>query len=243
MLTETVDWKATIRVWHPDLHMLAGFTSWRSSCLCTYLIKTVHHQMPVAVRKWLYNKCYFGVLCLLCHEVELSDYVFMCSCDMEIQRKILAVVSANWVFFAESCSLSSSAVLQSLDQCFLDIGLYSVLCKGFVLRDWCAEAIKVLESKKKAVSVVVGFVGCFVELYRSKTWLVRSAYRVKMEAAGLVGNDMLIFGLSYCINSLLSGKVVRMLGIISSFAVSFGRCRSCLLFSGLDDNPCVLLGV
>ncbi|KAG9295428.1 hypothetical protein G9A89_013457 [Geosiphon pyriformis] len=169
MLTETVDWEATIRVWHPNSHMLAGFTSRKSSCLCTYLIKAVHHWMPVVVRKWLYDKYYPGVLCLLCREVELSDHVFTCSHNAEIRREILAAASTDWVSFAGSCSLLSSAVLQSLDQYFLDVGLYSALCKRFVLRNWCVEAIEVLKSKKEAVSIVVGFVGHFVELHCSKT--------------------------------------------------------------------------
>ncbi|KAG9285554.1 hypothetical protein G9A89_006542 [Geosiphon pyriformis] len=190
--------------------MLGGKWALKSSYLYTYLIKAVHHQMPVVVRKQLYDKCYPGVLCLLCCEVELSDHVFT-------------------LFFAESCSLLSSGVLWFFNWCFLDVGLYSVLCKRFVLRDWCAEAMEVLDSKKKAVSVVVGFVGRFVELYHSRAWLVRSVYRVKIETAGLVSDDMLIFGLSHCINSLLSDKVVRMLGVIGSFAISFGRCKSCLL--------------
>ncbi|KAG9307735.1 hypothetical protein G9A89_023300 [Geosiphon pyriformis] len=147
-------------------HFVQDF--WRSSCLRTYLMKTVHHQMPVVMRKQLYNKHYLGVLCLLCCEVEFSDHVFTCSYDMKIRRNILAATSADWVSFTGSYSLSSSAVLRSLDQCCLDIDLYSVLCKGFVLRDWCVEAMEVLKSKKKAVSVVVGFVGHLVELYCSK---------------------------------------------------------------------------
>ncbi|KAG9284838.1 hypothetical protein G9A89_003761 [Geosiphon pyriformis] len=217
MLINTVDWEATIRA--------------------------VHHRMPVVVRKQLYDKCYLGVLCLLCHEMELSDHVFMCFHDVEIWREVLATASANWMSFAGSCSLLFSAVLQSLDRCFLDIGLYSILCKRFVLRDWCAEAMEVLESKKEAVSVVVGFVEHFVELYHSKAWLVKSAYRVKMKVVGLISDNTLISGLSCCMNSLLSNKVVRMLGIVNSFAISFGHYRSCLFFSGLDGNPHVLLGV
>ncbi|KAG9301759.1 hypothetical protein G9A89_003306 [Geosiphon pyriformis] len=77
----------------------------------------------------------------------------------------------------------------------------------FVLKNWCAEAMEILESKKETVSVVVGFVGRFVKLYCLKAWLVRSAYREKIEVAGLVGNDMLISGLSHCMSFLLSSKV------------------------------------
>ncbi|KAG9304070.1 hypothetical protein G9A89_005980 [Geosiphon pyriformis] len=196
----------------------------RSSYLRTYLMKAVHHQMSVVVRKWLYDKCYPGVLCLLYYEVELLDHVFTLS-------------------FAGFCSLLSSAVLRSLDWCFLDVDLYFVLCKEFVLRDWCVEAMEVLDSKKETISIVVGFVGYFVKLHCSKAWLVKSPYRVKIEAAGLVGDNTLISGLFHCINSLLSSKVVRILGVINFFAISFGRHRSCLFFSGLDGSLCVLLGI
>ncbi|KAG9296027.1 hypothetical protein G9A89_011879 [Geosiphon pyriformis] len=231
-LVEIIDWGANIKVWHLNLYMLAGFTSRKSFCLCTYLIKAVHCQLSVVVRKWLYDKHYPGVLCLLCYEMELLDHVFMCSHDAKIWEEILAVASADWMFLAESCGLLSSTVLRFLDWCLLDIGLYS-----------CVETMEIFDSKKRAVSTVIGFVGCFVELYHSKAWLIKSAYRVKMEVADLVGNNVLVSGLSHCASSLLSGKVVKMLGVINSFAVSFGHCRSCLFFSGLDSSPCVVLGV
>ncbi|KAG9284891.1 hypothetical protein G9A89_003814 [Geosiphon pyriformis] len=168
VLIETVDWDATVRMWHPNSHMLAGFTNRRSSSLCTYLMKTVHQQLPVAVRKRLYDKLYPGVLCLLCCKMELSDHVFTCSHNVEVYKEVLVIVCSDWLFVIGSYGSSSSAVLQSLGQCFLDVSLYLVLCKGFVLREWCEEAVGILNGKKEAVSTVVGFVGHLVELYCSK---------------------------------------------------------------------------
>ncbi|KAG9284048.1 hypothetical protein G9A89_022822 [Geosiphon pyriformis] len=42
-LIECVDWSATLRVWHSDLHMLARSTNWKSSVLQLYLMKTVYY--------------------------------------------------------------------------------------------------------------------------------------------------------------------------------------------------------
>ncbi|KAG9290804.1 hypothetical protein G9A89_011767 [Geosiphon pyriformis] len=77
------DWIATIRVWHPDSHMLAG--------------------LPVAVRKKLYDRYYPGVQCLLCEEVKLPDHVFSCLQDAYTRKEILLKASAHWVL--NSCLL------------------------------------------------------------------------------------------------------------------------------------------
>ncbi|KAG9285703.1 hypothetical protein G9A89_002270 [Geosiphon pyriformis] len=193
-------------------------------------------RLSVAVRKWLYDRFYPGVLCLLCCEMELPDHVFMCFYDVEIHGEVLAVVSVDWLSMVSSYGSLSSA-------CSVDVELYSVLCKGFVLREWCAEAVRIFDDRKEAVNAVVGFVKCLVELHCSKIWLVRLVFRVRMEKAGLVEDDSLFSGLSRCLGFLLSDKVVRMLGVAGSFAVSFGCHKSCLFFSGLDGSLCVSISM
>ncbi|KAG9302787.1 hypothetical protein G9A89_009564 [Geosiphon pyriformis] len=79
VLVGNVNWVITSRVWHPNSHMLTKFTSRKSATLYMYIMKAVHHRLPVAVCKRLYNKKYSGVLCLLCSEVELPDHVFTCA--------------------------------------------------------------------------------------------------------------------------------------------------------------------
>ncbi|KAG9297709.1 hypothetical protein G9A89_011224 [Geosiphon pyriformis] len=59
-----------------DLHMAADFTSKSSAGFCTYFIKALYHQLPVAVQKQLYNRCYFSVLYLYCDKIEVSDHAF-----------------------------------------------------------------------------------------------------------------------------------------------------------------------
>ncbi|KAG9293320.1 hypothetical protein G9A89_007566 [Geosiphon pyriformis] len=48
-LCSNVDWLASSRVWHPDLHMATGFTSRRTADIRTYFMKALHHQLPMAV--------------------------------------------------------------------------------------------------------------------------------------------------------------------------------------------------
>ncbi|KAG9306521.1 hypothetical protein G9A89_004718 [Geosiphon pyriformis] len=242
-LVKCMDWSAILRVWHPDSHMLTGFTNWKSSVLQSYLMKTVHHRLSVTVRKRLYNKNYPGVLCLLCREMELPNHVFSCSIDAGVRNEILTETAVSWVSLVDSCVLSSSAVLQFLSYCFLDVGLYSILCKGFVMGDWCSETIEVFEVKKVAVGVVVDFIRSVVELHHSKIWLVRSSYRMSIEKAGSVGDDEMISGLSHCKASVLSDSMVQIIGVLGSFFVNFGYYRSSLFFFGLDFNPWVIIGV
>ncbi|KAG9297175.1 hypothetical protein G9A89_019456 [Geosiphon pyriformis] len=228
------DWDISAWVWHPDLYMLAEFTSWKLASFRTYLMKALHRKLPVVVHKKLYNKHYPGVQCLLCDEVELSDHVFTCFRNVYVWEDILSEISAHWISMAGACNSSSSSS---------DVGLYSVMYRGFVLKDWCAEAVGIFKDVKCASGVVVNFVRYLVELHRSKVWLVRSKFRVNMEKAGLVGDDSLVLGLLHCMTSMLSDDVIRLLGIVESFAVSFGCRRPCLFFSSLDGNLYVSLSV
>ncbi|KAG9289472.1 hypothetical protein G9A89_008033 [Geosiphon pyriformis] len=77
-LCADVDWSRSSLVWHPNLHMATGFTSKISANAHSYFMKALHHQLPVAVRKWLYNRLYPSVLCLYCGNVEVLDHVFSC---------------------------------------------------------------------------------------------------------------------------------------------------------------------
>ncbi|KAG9284935.1 hypothetical protein G9A89_006313 [Geosiphon pyriformis] len=152
-----VNWISTAKVWHPDFHILAGFTGQKTLNLCSYLIKAVYRRLPVAG--------YPGILCLLCDEVKFSDHAFTCSRDVVIHDKILVKASAYWVLVASFCDLLSSAVLQTLSACSLDVGLYSIVCKGFVLNEWCEEAQGVFDNKKQAIGEVVNFVRFVANLY------------------------------------------------------------------------------
>ncbi|KAG9294020.1 hypothetical protein G9A89_019358 [Geosiphon pyriformis] len=55
VMIKNIDWNAIATIWHPDLHMLSGFTNKKSANLHMYLIKTVYKQLLVVVRKKLYD--------------------------------------------------------------------------------------------------------------------------------------------------------------------------------------------
>ncbi|KAG9298127.1 hypothetical protein G9A89_004026 [Geosiphon pyriformis] len=51
-----VDWPSSSRVWHPDSHMVTGFTSRHTANAYTYLMKALHHQFSMAgfvFKEWI----------------------------------------------------------------------------------------------------------------------------------------------------------------------------------------------
>ncbi|KAG9288587.1 hypothetical protein G9A89_008459 [Geosiphon pyriformis] len=44
-----IDWPGSSRIWHPDSHMATDFTSRCTANTRTYLMKTLHHQLPMVV--------------------------------------------------------------------------------------------------------------------------------------------------------------------------------------------------
>ncbi|KAG9300595.1 hypothetical protein G9A89_005195 [Geosiphon pyriformis] len=131
-------------------------------------MKAVHRRLPVAVRKRLYNKYYPGVLCLLCSSVKFSDHSFTCAHESGIRKEILAETSIHWSVLAGVSGFSASIVLRVLSQCSIDIGLYALICKKFVLDKWYKKACSVFDDRRVAVAWITGFVRFVVELYRAK---------------------------------------------------------------------------
>ncbi|KAG9302126.1 hypothetical protein G9A89_020560 [Geosiphon pyriformis] len=216
-----INWVVMAKVWHPDSHMLAEFTSHAFSMLCTYVIKAVHRRLPVVVRKRLYDKCYPSVLCLFCGEMEFSDHAFTCVYESGVYGEILAEASAHWSALAGGSS--ASAMLRVLSQCSIDVGLYTLVCKGFVLEEWYEEACSIFEDRKVATARIVDYVRFVVGLHRAKVWLARASHWVVMEKAGLVCDIGVVSGLPCSMSSVLSDGVVRLLSVDNSFAVSFGH--------------------
>ncbi|KAG9298388.1 hypothetical protein G9A89_005248 [Geosiphon pyriformis] len=226
-----IDWVVMAKVWHPDSHMLAGFTSRASLTLRTYVMKAVHRRLPVAVRKRLYNKCYPSVLCLFCGEVEFSDHAFTCVHESGICGEILAEASARWSALAGGSP--ASAVLQVLSQCSIDVGLYTLY----------EEACSIFEDRKVAAARIVDYVKFIVGLHRAKVWLARASHQVVMEKAGLVCDVGVVSGLPCGVSSVLSDGVVRLLGMANFFAISFGCRKPYCFFSDLGGSVQVIIGV
>ncbi|KAG9307426.1 hypothetical protein G9A89_017256 [Geosiphon pyriformis] len=154
-------------------------------------------------------------------KVKLLDYAFTCAQDVDIQKVVLSENSAFWASLVGAHYLSSSAVSWVLDLCHSDFGLYLVICKSFVLKEWCEEAIEVFNKKERAVNFVINL----VELYCFKVWLLRSEFRACIEKTGLVGNGSVLSSLPCCVDSVLS----------DGMALFF--------FFGLDGSSCINIGV
>ncbi|KAG9303845.1 hypothetical protein G9A89_018742 [Geosiphon pyriformis] len=229
LLLHCIDWKCTASVWHLDFHMLTGFTSRRLAALCTYLIKTVHDKLSVAVHKRLYDIGYPSVLCLMCDDIKFSNHAFTCSVNLLLHLEIVANHIGLWKSLVRVHLFALSSVLNTLANAS-DVCIYAVLCKGFVFQNWIGETISIFRNRKKAQSIVVEF-------------LLRSKFRVGMKKIGLVYNDDRVFALPRGLSRLLSDGVVHMLGVVESFAVSFGSYRHCLFFSGLDNSNRILISV
>ncbi|KAG9305802.1 hypothetical protein G9A89_001091 [Geosiphon pyriformis] len=115
--------------------MLSGFTSRTSAVLRIYLMKVVHKKLPVAIHKRLYDKCYPGVLCLMCSDVELLDHVFTCQSEAAVCADILLGGTALWKLLLVGCSSASSPMLHTLLVGCHNSEVYMRLCKDFVLRE------------------------------------------------------------------------------------------------------------
>ncbi|KAG9295766.1 hypothetical protein G9A89_008994 [Geosiphon pyriformis] len=126
-----IDWECTAFVWHLDSYMLAGFTNRKSAALRTYLMKTVHGRLLVAVCKRLYDIGYPSVLCLMCGDIKFSDYAFTCSADLVLYLEIVADHIGLWKSLAGVHLPASFSVLTTLANAS-DVGIYTVLCKDFV---------------------------------------------------------------------------------------------------------------
>ncbi|KAG9284353.1 hypothetical protein G9A89_023610 [Geosiphon pyriformis] len=97
-LHSDVNWLTSSGVWHLDLHMATGFTSRHTVDIRTYLMKALHYQLPIAVRKCIYDKCYSSVLCLYCGKMEVSNHVFSCMIDDAARRWILESYAVDLCF-------------------------------------------------------------------------------------------------------------------------------------------------
>ncbi|KAG9307233.1 hypothetical protein G9A89_017061 [Geosiphon pyriformis] len=241
-LCADVNWSHSSLVWHPDLHMATGFTSNISANVHSYFMKTLHYQLPVAVRKWLYNRLYPSVLCLYCGDVEVSDHVFSCKVDDSAWHRLLDSHMNSWETLSGS-SVSSSVLLQLLLSCVLGSSVSMALYKGFVFDKWFGKAVSVFHNPKVACLEVVNFARSLGLAFRDEIWLVQAKHCAYMEKHGLIPLDgsspISVSGLI----SQLSAGVVDLLGIDKAFGVYFGFRKSYMFFSGIGDSASVYIAV
>ncbi|KAG9295050.1 hypothetical protein G9A89_017844 [Geosiphon pyriformis] len=240
LLTD-IDWRRSSSIWHPDSHMAAGFTSIWTAGLCTYFMKALHHRLPVAVCKRLYDRSYPSVVCLFCGSVEVSDHVFSCDSDFANHDRLLGEFVVKWKNIS-GLRGPSFCVLQTLSSCILDTSVCGALCKSFVFNDWFFEAVSVFGDLKLAGAKIVDFVRDFYLAFRDEVWLVRVKHCAFMKKHGLIPRDgsvpVSISGLS----SLYLAGVVRLLGIDDALGIKFGLCKFSLFVSGALNAVSVHIG-
>ncbi|KAG9297819.1 hypothetical protein G9A89_000124 [Geosiphon pyriformis] len=161
-----INWSKSSLVWYSDFHLATGFTSARTAGFWMYFMKALHHCLPVAVYKRVYNRCYPSVTCLFCGDVEVSDHVFFCSSDAAGHAHLVDVHASIW----ELClglSQSFSCVLQLLSTHFFNVIVGTALYKGFVFCEWYYESVFIFKDPKVAVQNIVAFVHDFCLAFRN----------------------------------------------------------------------------
>ncbi|KAG9302449.1 hypothetical protein G9A89_006413 [Geosiphon pyriformis] len=218
--------------------MAAGFTSRSSSNVRTYFMKSLHHRLPVAVQKHLYNRHYPSVLCLYCGEVEVSDHVFSCKIDESVQSQLLDSYVESWKMLSGS-SYSSSGILQLLLSSVSDSSVSMALFKGFVFNGWFCEAVSIFHNSKIAVLEIVKFVCSFGLAFREDVWSVCAKHCAYMEKNGLILLDGSAIVSVHGLASRFSAEMVKLFGITNVLGIHFGFCKFCLFFSGIDESVSV----
>ncbi|KAG9294107.1 hypothetical protein G9A89_021466 [Geosiphon pyriformis] len=241
-LCADVDWSRSSLVWHPDLHMATSFTNKILANTRSYFMKALHHQLPVAVQKRLYNRLYPSVLCLYCGNVEMSDHVFSCKVDDSARCRLLNSHMNTWRTLSGS-SVSSSVLLQLLLSCVSGFSVSMALHKSFVFDEWFGEAVSVFHNPKVACLEVVNFAYSLGLTFRDEIWLVQAKHHAYMEKHGLIPLDGLSPTSVSGLTSQLSAGVVDLLGIDKAFGVHFGFCKSYMFFSGIGDLASVYIAV
>ncbi|KAG9284130.1 hypothetical protein G9A89_022904 [Geosiphon pyriformis] len=221
-LHDGVDWSKSSLVWHPDSHLAAGFTSVHTASLQTYFIKSLYYQLPVAVHKCLYDRCYPSVVCLFCDDVEFSDHVFVCPFDAAGCAQLLNLHVSFWETWF-GLSQSTSCVSQLLVSCFSDATISTTLYKSFVFDNWYREFFSVFKDAKIVALNIVCFVCKFCFTFSF------------MERNRLIPYDDSILALVSGLLMVLSAGVIRLLSIVKAFGVGFGFRKPCLFFSGIGD--------
>ncbi|KAG9306816.1 hypothetical protein G9A89_005717 [Geosiphon pyriformis] len=240
-LRADVDWVRSCSVWHLDSHLATGFTSARTAGYRTYFIKALHHRLPVAVQKRLYNKRYPSVMCLFCGDVEISDHVFSCPFNAGNRARLMNAHASVWEMRL-GLSHSTSCVLQLLSACTSNAVVGAAICKGFVFNKWYCESFSVFKDSKMVAQNIVAFVRDFCLAFHDGIWLVRAKHRAVMEKSGLIPHNGSIPVSVSGLPSVLSSNMVRLLGIADAIGIGFEFRRSSLFFSGIGNLVSVHIG-
>ncbi|KAG9305771.1 hypothetical protein G9A89_001059 [Geosiphon pyriformis] len=205
-LCVNIDWFKSSLVWYPDSYMAAGITSKSSAGFCTYLIKALYHWLLVTLHKWLYNKCYFSIVCLFYDKVKVSDHAFFCAFNAVDYAQLLNTYVTAWKALS-GLHYSASCVLQLLFVCVSDSVIKVALCKGFVFNNWYYKSVSVFKDSKVASHNIVDFVHrfCLAFFFMEKNRLISHDRSIPISVFGF----LLV---------LLAG-MVRLLGVAKAIGI------------------------
>ncbi|KAG9301991.1 hypothetical protein G9A89_021035 [Geosiphon pyriformis] len=241
-LRSDVDWTRSVSVWHLDSHMAAGFTNLHTAGFQTYFMKALHHQLPVTMRKHLYDRLYPSVVCLFYGDVEISNHVFSCSFDAVGCKHLMNTYAAVWEAHSH-LSRSSLCISQLLSTCASNCVVGVALCKEFVFNNWYCESVSVFKNPRVAACNMVFFVCEFCAAFWDEIWLVCVRHWAVIEKDGLIPCDGSIFASVFGFSMGFSAGVVRLLGIADAIGICFRFRRSCLFFSGVCEEVSVHISV
>ncbi|KAG9288372.1 hypothetical protein G9A89_021403 [Geosiphon pyriformis] len=236
-----IDWLRSSLVWHPDSHLALGFTSTRTIGFQTYFMKALHHWLPVAVQKHLYDRSYPSVVYLFCGDIEISDHIFFCPFETAGCARLLDDHTLAWEVHS-GLVWSSLCVLQLLFTCVADAAVGTTLCKGFIFGGWFCKSVLVFKDSKIATSVIVDFVHAFCLSFWNNIWLVHAKHWAFMEKNRLIPHDDSVPVSVSGSTLLFSPGVVKLLGIAEVFGVGFEFYKFCLFFSGIGDVVSIHIG-
>ncbi|KAG9295444.1 hypothetical protein G9A89_013473 [Geosiphon pyriformis] len=180
-------------------------------------------------------------MCLFCSDVEISDHVFSCLFDANSRAQLLDTHAAVWGVHS-SLVHSSSGVSQLMSTCVSDISVSTVLCKGFVFKDWFCEFVSVFKGSRIADQNIVAFVHKFSLAFWEDIWLVHAKHCAFMEKNRLIPCDGSVLVSISGLSLGLSSGVTQLLGVAKMIGIGFGFRKSCLFFSGIRDEVFVHIG-
>ncbi|KAG9294995.1 hypothetical protein G9A89_017789 [Geosiphon pyriformis] len=153
--------------------------------------------------------------------IEVSDHVFACGSDtaIHLSGEHSPVYSGH---HHDLCSLCSLA--------------FMTLCCV-----WRFKVVSVFRDLKIACQKVVEFVQNFCLAFRDEVWLVYMSYHALIEKCGLIPRDGSVSGLVRGLSLLFFTGVIKMLGIVEAFGISFGFCIPCLFFLGIGNSVLVII--
>ncbi|KAG9303064.1 hypothetical protein G9A89_000096 [Geosiphon pyriformis] len=128
------------------------------------------YTSPMSIIFWSYfMKAFYHYL--PCGLVEDSDYVFFCICDLL------------------GTSADGNMITNLLNKTAFSIDLFTVLAKSFVLKSWVVDTLGHLGVDFGRGALVVNFIYCFAESYRSAIWLSMAKLRSYYKKYNLLSCD------------------------------------------------------